>query len=230
MTTNSKRPEIDLKFGGFSIIFAGDFRQLEPVQAKRSDLLFSSQSSGPFENSINTHIILDKNHQFQDDKEYGKLLKRFWKGDLRKKDRECLNTRVVGRNGLKLSSSLRGDVWYACPTNVERNCISVTSFMKHVIYIHPSVQSNDLPPDHMIVIYAAIQHTIAKKCKVRIDYVRCHRIITSCGDTHVKVGKLKKVDPALCLYIGAYQRVPRGNGTLCRLVSVKMKEGPSARQ
>ena len=28
-------------FGGFSIIFAGDFRQLEPSGAKQNDLLFS---------------------------------------------------------------------------------------------------------------------------------------------------------------------------------------------
>ena len=53
--------------------------------------------------------------------------------------------------------------------------------------------------------------------------------------------KIEEIDPALCLYVGAYlycvidneclnQRVPRGNGTLCRLVSIKMKEHPSTRQ
>ncbi len=34
-----------LPFGGFTIIFAGDFRQLEPVGAKDTELLFSSLSS-----------------------------------------------------------------------------------------------------------------------------------------------------------------------------------------
>ena len=33
-------------FGGFSIVFSGDFRQLEPPGAKDSDLLFSRQSGG----------------------------------------------------------------------------------------------------------------------------------------------------------------------------------------
>ena len=225
-------------FGGFSIIFAGDFRQLEPTKASHSDLLFSSQSSGHFENSINAHIILDNNHRFQDDKEYGKLLKRFWKGDLTEKDRMLLNTRVVGHNGLKLPSSFNGDACYACPTNVERNCISAACFKKHVISTHPPVESDELPPDHTIVIYADIKHTLSKKCKVTIDNVIRHRIITSCGDAHVKVGKSKKVDPALCLYVGAYlqcvvnnaclnERVPRGNGTLCRLLSIKMKDHPT---
>ena len=45
----------------------------------------------------------------------------------------------------------------------------------------------------------------------------------------------KHVDPALCLYVGAHllcvmdnkhlsDKVPRGNGTLCRVVSMKLKE------
>ena len=33
-----------LPFGGISIIFSGDFRQLEPVSAPESDFLFTSQS------------------------------------------------------------------------------------------------------------------------------------------------------------------------------------------
>jgi len=54
-------------FGGFSIIFAGDFRQLEPNAAIEYDLLFSSQSSGHWENYINFIIILNKSHRFKDD-------------------------------------------------------------------------------------------------------------------------------------------------------------------
>jgi hypothetical protein len=44
----------------------------------------------------------------------------------------------------------------------------------------------------------------------------------------------KHRDPALCIYIGAYlicidnkhlkDKVPRGNGTLCRVPSVKLRE------
>ncbi len=46
--------------GGISIIFAGDFRQLEPVGSNDKELLFSSISSGHWDNCINTIIILDK--------------------------------------------------------------------------------------------------------------------------------------------------------------------------
>ncbi len=62
-----------------------------------------------------------------------------------------------------------------------------------------------------------------------------NRILTSCGDGDVMSGT-KHIDPALCLYIGAClicidnkhlkDRVPRGNGngTLCRVLGVKLRE------
>jgi len=40
-------------------------------------------------------IILENDHRFKDDPEYGWMLKRMWKGDLTKKDRERINTRVI---------------------------------------------------------------------------------------------------------------------------------------
>jgi hypothetical protein len=58
-------------FGGFTIIFAGDFRQLEPVGANETELLFSSLSSQHWENCINAVIILDNEHRFKEDPEYG---------------------------------------------------------------------------------------------------------------------------------------------------------------
>jgi hypothetical protein len=69
-------------FGGFSIIFSGDFHQLEPVCSNDSELLFSSLSSRHWDNNINVVIILDNNHCFEEDPEYGKMLKIMWNGDL----------------------------------------------------------------------------------------------------------------------------------------------------
>ena len=72
-------------FGGLSIIFAGDFRQLEPNGSTDSDLLFSRQSSGHFESCTNAVIILNNEHRFKDDPELGKMLKQMWADDLSKK-------------------------------------------------------------------------------------------------------------------------------------------------
>jgi hypothetical protein len=58
-------------FCGFSIIFAGDFCQLEPVGSTEFDLMFSSSSSKYWDNCINAIIILDNVHPFKEDPEYG---------------------------------------------------------------------------------------------------------------------------------------------------------------
>ncbi len=83
-------------FGGCTIIFAGDFRQLETVGAKDTELLFSSLSSQHWENCINAVIILDNEHCFKEGPKYGQMLKRMWSGNLTKEDRMRINTRVVG--------------------------------------------------------------------------------------------------------------------------------------
>jgi hypothetical protein len=95
-------------FGGFTIIFAGDFRQLEPIGAKDTELLFSSLSSQHWENCINAVIILDNEHRFKEDPEYGQMLKRMWSGDLTKDDRTRINSRVLGTSGLELPPDFEG--------------------------------------------------------------------------------------------------------------------------
>ena len=49
-------------FGGFSIVFSGNFCQLPPIMAKEKDLLWSENSNGLWNNSINEVIILDNEH------------------------------------------------------------------------------------------------------------------------------------------------------------------------
>jgi hypothetical protein len=64
-TLDRKLREIEnqsLPIGGLTIIFANDFRQLEPVGAKDTELLFLSLSSQHWENCINAVIILDNEH------------------------------------------------------------------------------------------------------------------------------------------------------------------------
>ena len=96
-------------FGGYSIIFSGDFRQLEPVGSTELDLLFSSLSSKHWDNCINAIIILDNNHRFKEDPEYGQMLKRMWNGDLTTEDCKRINSRVIGYNGLQLPSNIEGE-------------------------------------------------------------------------------------------------------------------------
>ncbi len=222
-------------FGGISIIFAGDFRQLEPSGSTDKDLLFSKLSSGIFENNLNAVIFLDNAHRFKEDPEYGAMLKRMWFDDLSKKDRERLNTRVIGRNGVQLPSSFDGvDVSFACPTNRERNAIHASHFKQHLEKSHPKVNEDEPPPDHTVVVEADIQSSKSSRSKTKINSMLRHRIITTCGDDNAKSGT-RHVDPALCLYIGAFvicvisnqslnEKVRRGNGTMCRVIGIKLKQ------
>jgi len=120
---------------------------------------------------------------------------------------------------------LQGDTCYACPTNKERNAIQAAIFQKHIQATHPN--------EHTLIIEGNITSSISHTTRQRIDRHLRHRIITSCGDANVMMGS-KHIDPALCIYIGAYlicidnkhltAKVPRGNGTLCRVLGVKLKD------
>ena len=72
-------------FGGYSIIFAGDFRQLEPIGAKPEQLLFAKETSHAWCDLLNAVVILESHHRFKEDPEYRELLQRMWAGDLSKK-------------------------------------------------------------------------------------------------------------------------------------------------
>ena len=218
-------------FGGFSIVFAGDFRQLQP-RVSADNLLFSRSSSNLWINSIKNIHILNNEHRFKDDPAYGQMMTKMWEKDLPKSKRKILNTRTIKKNGLTLPTTFNGEMSYASPTNDERNAIHAANFQRHVLETHPDFDSEQLPPEHTIVIEAKICSYETTLHHVTVDNVLRHQIVTTCGDNDVKCNK-KLVDPALCLYVGAYlmcvmensfltEEVPRGNGTLCRLVSLKL--------
>ena len=92
---------------------------------------------------MNAIIILENDHRFKKDAKYGRLLKRMWKGELTKRDREWLNERVVGSRHLpSLPKTFENrDACYACPYNKERNSVVAGNFRNHVIETHPNIGS-----------------------------------------------------------------------------------------
>ena len=74
----------DMVFGGYSIIFSGDFRQIPPVNAKESELLY--RNPGLWENAINVAIMLQNSHRFNNDPCFGGILRRMWSGTFTKED------------------------------------------------------------------------------------------------------------------------------------------------
>ena len=57
-------------------------------------------------------IILDNNHWFKEDPEYGKMLKRMWNGDLTKEDQKQINTRVIRYQGIKFPTIFKGKQYH----------------------------------------------------------------------------------------------------------------------
>ncbi|KAL7533610.1 hypothetical protein ACHAXR_006767 [Thalassiosira sp. AJA248-18] len=89
----------DLPFGGVSIVFSGDFHQLQPI-CKMEEILYSASPGATFwENSINCVIFLENSHRFKDDPEYGEILGRMRMGqDTREDRREMESRQVYSRN------------------------------------------------------------------------------------------------------------------------------------
>ena len=125
------------------------------------------------------------------------------------------------------------DVTYACAYNKERNAIATTIFSRHVDKSHPIVKPGDDDqsacdgiPRHTIIIESLIETKVGVRSEAFHNY-----IIDNYGDADVKVGTSKHVDPALKFYSGIPLMITtnddlekdRGNGTLCRGISVKLK-------
>ncbi len=100
-------------------------------------------------------------------------------------------------------SSFQGDVCYACPTNKEQNSIQAAIFKEHLQATHPNVTSNEMQPEHTLIIKGHITSSMSNTKQQRIDKHLKHQIPTSCADANVMMGS-KHIDPALCIYIGAY--------------------------
>lgn len=92
---------------------------------------------------------------------------------------------------------------------------------------------------HTIIIEADIQPSKSKHISESDMNTWRHRITTTCGDSNITWSTTKHIDPALCLYSGARflcvmdnksldEQVPRGNGTMCRFRSLKLKSNQTS--
>ncbi|KAL7493251.1 hypothetical protein ACHAWT_002307 [Skeletonema menzelii] len=227
-------------FGGVSIVFSGDFHQLPPIMAEYDSLLYDGRNNGFFLGCINSVVILEVSHRFDDDPVYGAALRRMWSGEFTVDDVRYINSRLVGQNGVTLPPDCNdSDTTYATPLNKQRNGISSGIFRNHLQNgDFPSVDSDDLPPDHTIIIEADIRSNSSDNSSGRTRLCPSTRdaIINTCGDADVRAGRSKLVDPCLKLYVGAHVMCNNndmlkshhiGNGTLARVKRVKLKPDAS---
>jgi len=169
-------------FGGFHIIFAGDFFQLEPV--KSGTPLYKERTA--LWDSINACVYLDLPWRFRDDPKWGKILERIRKGQGTSSDIDYINECVVGSNNIELPDATKHDVSYACPYNKNRNTLTDNIFKEHVLRHCPRVTDEDQPQYHTIVIESSMMKEKKRLNKDLRNYIYQH-----IGDDKCEVGNKK---------------------------------------
>ena len=123
------------------------------------------------------------------------------------------------------------DICYACGKNNERNSITTSSFRNLVEETHPMAENDDCIsqiPKNTVIIESAIFDRNNERCQRSFET----KVYNRCGDTNVRVGRSKKIDPALQFYSGIPLMIidntnikeGRGNGTRCIGISVHLKK------
>ena len=102
-------------------------------------------------NGIHSQIILENNHRFVKDPDYGLLLERIAKGEATEKDFKLINSRVMTKSDNTIKDLI--DPCYACAKNTERNSIASDVFQQRVKTTHKNPWK---PPKHTIIIESTI--------------------------------------------------------------------------
>jgi hypothetical protein len=148
-------------YGGFSVVFGGNFRRLQS-NCDKKESLNSRDSQRMFETNLNGILILTNQHRFKNDRPYGDMLTSFWENDITKKDRDMIYSRKAEGNKAKIPDTIDPDAdWsYTCPYNKERNTITSGIFQKHIENTHPRTDKDTLPPRHTIIIEGHFEHVL----------------------------------------------------------------------
>ena len=145
-------------------------------------------------NSLTAVIILENNHRFVKDPDYGLLLERIAKGEATEKDFKLINSRVMTKSDNTIKDLI--DPCYACAKNTERNSIASDVFQQRVKTTHTNPWK---PPKHTIII----ESTISKQSNMKNRQGKSFHssIYNNCGDADVTSSyNNKHVDPVLKVY------------------------------
>lgn len=148
-----------------------------------------------------------------------------------REDRENINKRVMKKRSGPAKPT-NPNTSYACTTNKERNAVEASSFKNHILATHPKIENAEQPPDNMLIIEASLRRKKKKVSQAIQDVV-----VSKLGDDDIRAtdfsSKGAKITPAMRCYPGSHHMCitnkdldkGRGNGTLCRCLGVKLKQG-----
>ena len=170
-------------YGGISIIFSGDFHQLPPINTN-GVLYAGSDKSIMWENAINCPIFLEKSHRFKNDPQWGEIMGRMRMGNNTLEDRHEINKHYQTPSERK---NVPPEAATACVSNKERNAIEFSAWKTYITENHPSIHSDELPPDNVLFIECLIESENRHASNVIHDIAH-----TRLGDDDIRQENTKK--------------------------------------
>ena len=221
----------DKLYGGLKVIFAGDMFQLKPCSTNGKALYEDSNGQNDFywKGCISRVVYLENDHRFKEDSPWGALLFRISRGTHSDEDIQKLNQRCFKNNpNLKAELKKYPNASFASYTNEERCSVGTAAFDTQV---EAYCSKDDLiaPPENILIVEANIYLSNGKI----YDNISHSRVVSWCADESIqKSSGTTRIDPALklcsdCpLIINSNNNLDQnvGNGSLCFLKKVKLKE------
>ena len=139
--------ESDILFGRVLTVLVGDFFQMLPVRGKPLFKCNTLQFS-----SINRAVFLNVSHRFQNDPDFGEIMRRFRIGKVTKKDIQTINSRHIDNPNVSLPSIT--EIRCACYMNAERNAYTNVVFLEHLRHIKRQMT----PQLNVLLIHVSLKH------------------------------------------------------------------------
>jgi len=221
------KQSMHLPYGGLDIIFAGDFRQLEPVGTLKKPVY--TEDCPEFRDWLNCFIELTGMHRFKDDPEWGRLLLRFRDGRVTAADIDKINERLV-----TAQTELPSDIKYATYFNRDRDSINAALFEERCRSLNDKTGNTD----DSIMIFCDNVH-VQNNHKTYMPFRNCATFWENTAENDVTLPKgAGRMDPVLRLYRGCRVMLPcnsdvrRGlaNGTQATFQKIVLKPGEVTQQ
>jgi hypothetical protein len=225
---------LELRYGGLNVIFAGDFRQLEPIGVDNngeSKKPVYAEACPEFREWINCFVELNGMHRFKDDPEWGYLLLRFRDGTVTIADIEMINDEhVVDPQSATFPENMK----YATYFNRDRDSINAALFQERCRNVYEMTGNTH---DSIMIFCDNIQAQNSSK-----TYTPFRNTLTlweHCGEDDIKPSRAAgRMDPVLRLYRHCRVMLPansdvtngQANGTQATFERVVLKPGEQPHQ
>jgi hypothetical protein len=221
------------RYGGLHIIFAGDFRQLEPVGVTNngeSKKPVYAEACPEFKEWVNCFVELSGMHRFKDDPEWGYVLIRFRDGTLTLSDIDAINEGSVVDPQTLLPENMR----YATYFNRDRDSINAALFQERCRQVFEMTGNTE---DSIMIFSDNIQ--VQNGSKTYTPFQNSTTFWEHCGEDDVKPPRAAgRLDPVLRLYRNCRVMLPansdvskgQANGTQATVEGIVLKPGERPQQ